>query len=102
MLETCRSKILAVLDPAFVPHTGQYRQCPVHNKVLRPLVPYGSQHLWVCCNSVVFLPATLTDYPPREVWGCSGGWSLRVLVKGFMDDTEGWGRYISAHSLLER
>lgn len=31
--------------------------------------------------------AAVTGRPPREVRRCSGGWSLRVLVKGFIDDT---------------
>jgi hypothetical protein len=54
-----------------------------------PLVPHGSNY-WPAAAAVSsFLTATVTDYAPREVRGCNGGWSLRLLVMGLMDDTRG-------------
>lgn len=57
-----------------------------------PLVPHGSNY-WSAAAAAAavssFLTATVTDYAPREVRGCNGGRSLRLLVMGLMDDTRG-------------
>jgi hypothetical protein len=73
-------------------HVGRAcNPCPVHSKISFYAIspPRLQTSTGLQQQYHLFLTATVTHWAPREVWGCNGGWSLRLLVMGLADDTEG-------------